>query len=117
MRGEAGSTLLDGCVRQPRRLPKAHKDVVYTVFAFAAPPADQVVATSAYNAAAAKWGKTFLKGKFVLGDKLSIADFKVVPFFWAAICCEPNRWAASRYRRRSRSMSTPSSRRSMRPRS
>ena len=68
---------------------QAHKDVVYTVFAFAAPPADQAAATSAYNAAAAKWGKTFLKGKFVLGDKLSIADFKVVPFFWAAICCEP----------------------------
>ena len=68
---------------------QAHKDVVYTVFAFAAPPADQAAATSAYNAAAAKWGKTFLNGKFVLGDKLSIADFKVVPFFWAAICCEP----------------------------
>ena len=56
---------------------QAHKDVVYTVFAFAAPPADQAAATSAYNAAAAKWGKTFLNGKFVLGDKLSIADFKV----------------------------------------
>ena len=24
-----------------------------------------------------------------LYDKLSIADFKAVPYFWAAICCEP----------------------------
>ena len=40
-------------------------------------------------AAMDKWGKTFLKGKFVLGDKLSIADFKAVPYLWAAICCEP----------------------------
>tara|TARA_B100000795_G_scaffold139868_1_gene104702 strand:+ start:156 stop:821 length:666 start_codon:yes stop_codon:yes gene_type:complete len=66
-----------------------HKDVVYTVFGFAGPPADQAASTSAYNAAMAKWGKTFLKGKFVHGDKLSIAEFKVVPFFWAAMCCEP----------------------------
>ena len=53
-------------------------------------PADQAAATAAYMAAMDKWGKTFLKqGKFVLGDKLSIADFKAVPYFWAAICCEP----------------------------
>jgi len=40
-------------------------------------------------AALDKWGKVFLKGTYVLGDKLSIADFKMVPFFWAAMCCEP----------------------------
>ena len=66
-----------------------HKDVVYQVwFDFFPPPADQAAATAAYMAAMDKWGKTFLKGKFVLGDKLSIADFKAVPYFWAAMCCE-----------------------------
>ena len=67
-----------------------HKDVVYQVwFDFYPPPADQAAATAAYMAAMDKWGKTFLKqGKFVLGDKLSIADFKAVPYFWAAMCCE-----------------------------
>jgi len=69
---------------------KQHVGVVYTVFGFAAPPEDQAAATSALMAALDKWGKTFLKGKtYVLGDKLSIADFKVVPFFWSAMCCEP----------------------------
>ena len=70
---------------------KHHKDVVYQVwFDFFPPPADQAAATAAYMAAMDKWGKTFLKqGKFVLGDKLSIADFKAVPYLWAAICCEP----------------------------
>ena len=67
-----------------------HMDVVYQVwFDFYPPPADQAAATAAYMAAMDKWGKTFLKhGKFVLGDKLSIADFKAVPYFWAAMCCE-----------------------------
>ena len=27
-------------------------------------------------------------GGGILGDKLSIADFKAVPYFWAAMCCE-----------------------------
>ena len=57
---------------------KHHRDVVYTVMGFMPGPADQAAATAAYMAAMDKWGKTFLKdGKFVLGDKLSIADFKV----------------------------------------
>ena len=69
---------------------KHHRDVVYTVMGFMPGPADQAAATAAYMAAMDKWGKTFLKqGKFVLGDKLSIADFKAVPYLWAAICCEP----------------------------
>jgi len=68
---------------------KGHVGVVYAVCGFATPPDDQAAATKAYMAALDKWGKTFLKGKYVLGDKLSIADFKVVPFFWAAMCCEP----------------------------
>ena len=63
---------------------------MYTVMGFMPGPDDQAAATAAYMAAMDKWGKTFLKeGKFVLGDKLSIADFKAVPYFWAAICCEP----------------------------
>merc|ERR1719272_1319306 len=31
------------------------------------------------------WTTHFLKGKFVCGDKLSIADIKVVPFFFALL--------------------------------
>ena len=68
---------------------KQHMGVVYTVFGFGPAPSDQAAATAAYMTAMDKYAKTFLKGKFVLGDKLSIADFKVVPFFWAAMCCEP----------------------------
>ena len=68
---------------------KHHRGVVYTVMGFMPGPDDQAAATAAYMAAMDKWGKTFLKqGKFVLGDKLSIADFKAVPYFWAAMCCE-----------------------------
>ena len=59
---------------------KHHVGVVYTVFGFAPAPEDQAASTSALMAALDKWGKTFLKGKtYVLGDKLSIADFKVDP--------------------------------------
>ena len=73
-----------------RFLIKHHRDVVYIVWfpELFPPPADQAAATAAYMAAMDKWGKTLLKGKFVLGDKLSIADFKAVPYFWAAMCCE-----------------------------
>jgi len=67
---------------------KQHASVVYVVIGFSAPPDDQAAATTAYMAALEKWGKTFLKGTYVLGDKLSIAEYKVVPFFWAAMCCE-----------------------------
>lgn len=73
-------------------IDKLHAKVVYPVGFpdFYKPPEDLAVAVEAYIAALDKWGKTFLKdGKFVLGDKLSIADFKVVPFLWAAMCCEP----------------------------
>jgi len=59
---------------------KHHIAIVYAVFFsdYYAPPADQAAAAAAYMGAMAKWGKTFLKkGKYVLGDKLSIADFKV----------------------------------------
>jgi len=72
-------------------IDKLHAQVVYPVgFAeYFKHPEDLAAAVEAYIAALDKWGKTFLKdGKFVLGDKLSIADFKVVPFLWAAMCCE-----------------------------
>ena len=56
---------------------KQHVSVVYVVDGFEEPPDDQAAATTAYMAALEKWGKTFLKGVYVLGDKLSIADYKV----------------------------------------
>ena len=56
---------------------KQHASVVYVVIGFSAPPDDQAAATTAYMAALEKWGKTFLKGTYVLGDKLSIAEYKV----------------------------------------
>ena len=61
-------------------IDKLHAQVVYPVgFAeYFKHPEDLAAAVEAYIAALDKWGKTFLKdGKFVLGDKLSIADFKV----------------------------------------
>ena len=61
-------------------IDKLHAQVVYPVgFAeYYKHPEDLAAAVEAYIAALDKWGKTFLgNGKFVLGDKLSIADFKV----------------------------------------
>jgi len=62
-----------------------HTSVVYPVMGFSAPPEDKEAAAKAYGDAIDTWTKHFLQGKFVCGDKLSIADFKVVPFFFAAM--------------------------------
>merc|ERR1712006_43750 len=59
------------------------KDVFYPIFGFCDPPADQEKANQEATQITATWMKHFVKGKFVNGDKLSIADFKVVPFLFA----------------------------------
>jgi len=65
---------------------KAHVLIVYTVFGFGSAPDDQAAANKAYCEAIEKWFAVHVKGsKFVTGDSLSIADFKVAPFFYAAI--------------------------------
>ena len=64
---------------------QAHKKSPYVVLGFASPPEDQAAANKAYVDAAEMWCKHFLKGKFVCGDKVSIADYKAIPFFYAAI--------------------------------
>lgn len=66
------------------RVYDAHKEVVYPVFGFKAMPDDVPAAAKAYQEAMENWASAHLKGKFVLGDSLSIADFKVVPFFFCA---------------------------------
>jgi len=69
---------------------KAHHETVYVVLGFHSPPADQKAANQAYNESLDTWVKHFLKGKFVCGNKLTIADFKAVPFLIAAMqpACE-----------------------------
>jgi len=57
--------------------------VVYPVCGFAGPTADQAKANKELEDAAATYTSLFLKGKFVGGDKLTIADFKIAPFFFA----------------------------------
>jgi len=57
-------------------------NVMYPVLGFAAPPEDQAKANAECTEAIDTWMKHFVKGKFVNGDKLSIADFKAVPFLF-----------------------------------
>jgi len=59
------------------------KDIIYPIFGFAEAPADKAKANQEATDILATWMKHFVKGKFVNGDKLSIADFKVVPFIFA----------------------------------
>jgi glutathione S-transferase len=65
--------------------PKLGGPVIYPVFGFAQAPEDQTKANEEASAVVETWMKHFVKGKFVNGDKLSIADFKAVPFLFAAM--------------------------------
>jgi len=63
-----------------------HKDTVYVVLGFAGPPEDQAAANKAYVEACTKWLATFVgDAKFCGGDTPTIADYKAVPFFYAAV--------------------------------
>jgi len=62
--------------------PKIAPGVFYPVFGFSGPPADQAKANTEATEVLDKWMKHFVKGKFVNGDTLSIADFKAVPFLF-----------------------------------
>jgi len=61
------------------------KGVVYAAMGFAGPPADQAVANKELNEVVDTWVGHFLKGKFVGGDTLCIADFKAVTFLFASM--------------------------------
>lgn len=63
--------------------PKVSFGVFYPVFGFAAAPADQAKANKEASEMLDTWMKHFVKGKFVNGDRLSIADFKAVTFIFA----------------------------------
>jgi glutathione S-transferase len=65
----------------------SHTNVVYAILGFRPQPEDKAAAAKAYAEALDKWAGIFLKGKFVGGDELSIADFKCAAFFFPA--CEP----------------------------
>jgi len=62
-----------------------HTPIVYTVMGFTSAPADQKAANQAYKDALQKYASVFLQGKFVCGDKITIADFKIAPFFFSAV--------------------------------
>jgi len=56
---------------------------IYPIFGYAEPPADAVAAGKKCTENLVQFGEIFLaKGKFVGGEKLSIADYKVAPFFF-----------------------------------
>merc|ERR1712039_641186 len=63
----------------------AHKETVQPLLGFVPAPSDQAAAYKKYSGAFDAWTSHFLKGKFVCGDIITIADFKVVPFFFAAM--------------------------------
>merc|ERR1719482_1310058 len=63
--------------------PKIAPGVFYPVFGFCGPPADQKKANQEASEILDTWMKHFVKGKFVNGDSVSIADFKAVPFLFA----------------------------------
>merc|ERR1711924_234304 len=56
--------------------------VVYPVLGLREPPEDKEKAE--VTEMMDTWSKHFLKGKFVCGDKITIADLKAVPSFFAA---------------------------------
>eukprot|EP00322_Chrysochromulina_rotalis_P006328 CAMPEP_0115868126 /NCGR_PEP_ID=MMETSP0287-20121206/21128_1 /TAXON_ID=412157 /ORGANISM="Chrysochromulina rotalis, Strain UIO044" /LENGTH=265 /DNA_ID=CAMNT_0003322763 /DNA_START=31 /DNA_END=828 /DNA_ORIENTATION=+ len=63
-----------------------HKNTVYVVLGFSGPPDDQAAENKAYATACEKWLSAFVgESKFCGGDVPSIADYKAVPFFYAAI--------------------------------
>lgn len=65
--------------------PKWSK-IVYPLMGFAKAPDDQDQANKELSEILETWTNTFLnRGKFVLGDSLSIADFKAAPFCFALI--------------------------------
>jgi len=59
--------------------------VVYPVMGFGAPPADQAKVNSTATEALGMVEKTFFQtGKFLVGSQPTIADFKALPFLYAA---------------------------------
>jgi glutathione S-transferase len=61
------------------------KDVyqtLYVCFGYAAAPENQAEASTKCAENLELYAKVFLKEKFIGGDKLSIADYKVAPFFY-----------------------------------
>jgi cAMP-dependent protein kinase regulator len=62
-------------------------NIVYPVMGIRAFPEDKSKACEELTAILETWTKKFLQGKFVCGEKVSIADFKIGPFFFA--CCQP----------------------------
>eukprot|EP00439_Symbiodinium_sp_Y106_P056899 s1110_g8.t1 len=59
--------------------------VVYPVMGFGAPPADQAKLNSTATEALGMVEKTFFQtGKFLVGSQPTIADFKALPFLYAA---------------------------------
>jgi len=63
-----------------------HKEIVYPSMGFVDKwPADVPLAAKNYADKIALWMKIHKRGKFVIGDTVTIADVKVLPIFYAAI--------------------------------
>merc|ERR1712178_85428 len=61
--------------------------VAYPVFGFSGPTADPHKANTELTEILATWTDFFLKRKFVNGDSLTIADYRVAPFLFSL--CQP----------------------------
>jgi len=55
---------------------------IYPILGYAGPPADQAAAGKKCVENLEEFAKVFLKNKFVGGEKPSIADYKIAPFFF-----------------------------------
>jgi len=62
----------------------AFADIVYPILGFAGPPADQAKANEQMKVVLDMFCATFMpkKKKFICGDKMTIADYKALPFFF-----------------------------------
>merc|ERR1719512_427052 len=56
---------------------------LYPLMGFASAPADKEAAGKKASENLAKFAEVFLKERFIGGSTLSIADYKVAPFFFA----------------------------------
>jgi len=56
---------------------------IYPLLGFAEPPADQAAAGEKCTENLKEFAQVFLKSRFIGGEKLSIADYKVAPFFFS----------------------------------
>jgi len=78
--------VIDFALESFARVYAKHTATVYVTFGYAGAAKDQAAANAEYVAEVEKWMGTFVGDKtFAGGDKPNLADYKAVPFFFAAV--------------------------------